>query len=123
VGLSKLRNHSEINGSGFAARGESLPCPSRVAHISDFQGPREIVSASARDDQDGNFQLYEFGQMPMDGTVPAKDDGDIGLLNERRPLSASQALKGGKRFCDTPRPQNCSGAHALELNHMRLLSA
>ena len=89
----------------------------RIALTFDSQRTSEIVSATTRDDQNGHIDFHQFGEMAVDGAVPSENDGDVGLLEERGPFSAGEALELGHRSRHVSRSEDGSGAHAEELDH------
>lgn len=88
-----------------------------IAHGVESESAGEVVAAAARDDQKRSFEFDQFGEMVVNGSVSAEDDGEVSLLEEGCPFGASEALELGHRFRHVSWADDGSGVHARELEH------
>jgi len=80
---------------------------------------REIVAASSRDHQKGDFQPGEIRQIMMDGSVSAQNYGGVGGGHRLSALVADDLAGGtseqGQAFGRYVRTEDGNGAHARRI--------
>jgi hypothetical protein len=91
--------------------------------MANIQRASKVISASARDYEEGYVNFDQSRELAVNGAVAAEYYCNVGLLDQGCPFGAGQTLKVCQRFGDIPRPENRSGAHAQELDHIGCESA
>ena len=82
-------DHTKIDAVNIGAtRCKLTKSRSGIAHGFDSEGAGKVVAASAGNDKQRSFKLDQFCEMAVNGAVPAKDDGNVSLLNQRGPFRA-----------------------------------